>query len=563
MVRHLIVLLCFQLITFGVNAAQIDVGVDRNPVNLDESFVLLFRSNETADDDPDFAPLNQDFEILSQQKKQQMSWVNGNSSRVSTWVLKMIAKRAGKLQIPKIYFGDDESTPLTITVKEAADTTPVNGNTAFFLQAEVNPEKHYVQSQILYTIRFFRNVKLAQAGLNELKIENAVVEKLGEERGYNKRLNGVEYAVSELRYAIFPQKSGRLKIPSLALTAQVMMDSPQSRYNNYFNRLTTQTRRIYSNAIELDVLPVPAGMTSKNWLPTKALTLQQTWSNDDLQAKVGEPITRTITLKAEGLMVSQLPELDLGSEVSLLKIYPDKPLLNNEITDAGITAVFQQKIAYIPSESGRFKLPAITFPWFNRQTGKMEIAKLGAVSLSVSGGGVGPVIREKVEQKEPIKRQEKELQQPLETGVKSEGVKEWKWLSLLLAVGWAATLLFIFLKRNREESKPEAAYEKVNVSGKEALKKVQLACIKNDPAAARKALIEWALLNYGSANLDSISSFDADLKREIDLLNQVLYGTEDQKWQGKRLSELLEKIVGTPQKQKADEQMLEPLYKGE
>jgi len=78
MVRQLIWVLV--LVSGLANAAQIGVGVDRNPVNQDESFTLIFRATGSVDDDPDFLPLETDFEVLSQQKKQQMSWVNGESN---------------------------------------------------------------------------------------------------------------------------------------------------------------------------------------------------------------------------------------------------------------------------------------------------------------------------------------------------------------------------------------------------------------------------------------------------------------------------------------------------
>lgn len=551
------------LISGWVGAVEIDVGVDQNPVGVDESFTLIFRSTDSPDDDPDFSPLDTDFELLSQQKKQQMSWVNGESNHVHLWVLKMMAKRTGKLQIPSIAFGDDQTDPLPITVNEVIANKPLNSPSTFFLQAEVVPGKAYVQSQILYTVRFYRRVQLAQAALSELEVDGAVVEKLGEERSYNKRLNGVEYAVSELNYAIFPQKSGRLKIPELILTAQVLMDRQQSRYNSYFNRLTTQTRRIYSNAIELDVLPIPESLKNSHWLPAEQLVLAEQWSNDALQAKVGEPITRTITLKAKGVMVSQLPEFSFSQNSRQLKTYPDKPMQQDEKSADGMTALFQQKIAYIPSAAGQFELPAIELPWFNRQTQKMEKAVLPAVTLVAVAGETAPAVKQTPQPFHPEAVQEEMApEKPEFQVVQNQEEAGWKWLSLFLAFGWLITLLWLFWGRNK---KTEIAPDTINrqFDSKQAFKAVRQACLKNDPVAARKALVEWALLRYGVNDLDAIADHSGEvLKSELLKLNRALYGDGEQSWNGDHLLRLLGEMGKGARVDAAADEPLEPLYRG-
>ncbi len=557
MVRQLIWVLV--LVSSLANAAQIGVGVDRNPVNQDESFTLIFRATGSVDDDPGFLPLETDFEVLSQQKKQQMSWVNGESNHVTQWVLKMMAKRSGKLQIPSIAFGDDKTNPLEISVTAPA-SQPVNGNNALFLQVEVKAGKAYVQSQILYTVRFYRRVQLAQAALSELNVKNAVVEKLGEERRYNKQLNGVDYAVSELSYAVFPQKSGRLKIPPLALTAQILMGQNRSRFNSYFNQPTTRTQRIYSNEIELDVFPVPEALKGRPWLPAEQIVLQQQWSNESLEVKVGEPITRTITLKAKGAMVSQLPELSLNQDNGGLKIYPDKPLKHDEKTATGMVAIFQQKIAYIPSEAGGFELPAIELSWFNRETETMEKVGLPATTLIAVSGAAQPVI----EVETPAILTPKTAQvaaDPSEITAKSAS-SGWIWLSIALGSGWLLTLLFLFKSRTKQPKViSETKHKPLPLNA--AVKVVQQACLKNDPVASRKALLKWAEIKYGATRFEQLKSFlNPSLQAELSLLNQSLYGAGCSGWNGESLMQLVQEVSNQRESGKGEDDRLEPLYRG-
>ena len=77
-----------------VNAATISVKTDRDPVLQNESFMILFESEGSLDDDPDFAPLEQDFQILSRQNSTNMSIMNGRISNrtqnSSRWRARMI-----------------------------------------------------------------------------------------------------------------------------------------------------------------------------------------------------------------------------------------------------------------------------------------------------------------------------------------------------------------------------------------------------------------------------------------------------------------------------------------
>jgi len=59
------------------------------------------------------------------------------------------------------------------------------------------------------------------------------------------------------------------------------------------------------------------------------LVLKQEWSGDNQQMKVGEPLTRTLTLLAKGTTVSQLPELNAAKIDDQLKAYPDQPYCRN------------------------------------------------------------------------------------------------------------------------------------------------------------------------------------------------------------------------------------------
>lgn len=139
-------LLMLGLIAQSAGAAQIIVTVDRNPVNINESFQILFNSNESPDGMPDFSALERSFTILNQSQRTSASLVNGKASKNIQWTLDVMAKEAGPVTVPAIAFGKDMSDPLTIEVTKADDNKAANVSEDIFLEVEATPQKPYLQS---------------------------------------------------------------------------------------------------------------------------------------------------------------------------------------------------------------------------------------------------------------------------------------------------------------------------------------------------------------------------------------------------------------------------------
>ena len=65
---------------------------ERNQVSIDESFDLVFQAEGTLDGEPDFGPLEEQFEILSQHQSQNIQMINGQVHRSISWTLTLMAK---------------------------------------------------------------------------------------------------------------------------------------------------------------------------------------------------------------------------------------------------------------------------------------------------------------------------------------------------------------------------------------------------------------------------------------------------------------------------------------
>ena len=555
--RWLLLFIFSLLLGFSVDAAEIQVDVDRNPVNLNESFQITFSATESPDGSPDFAPLEDNFEILNQQRSSNVSLINGKMSRNEQWVVNVMAKHAGELLIPPVAFGNDMSHPTKVVVNEAAQTI-ANSHEDLFLEVEATPDNPFVQSQVLYTLKLFRRVQISQASLNEPEVKDAVVEKLGDDSTYSTQVNGEDYWVTERKYAIFPQQSGTVTIAPLTLTAEVVSNQ-RSRFNGFFNRQATETRRIASKAITLNVQPVPQNFTDSAWLSAESLEIKQSWSDNRLQSKVGEPLTRTISLMAKGATVGQLPELAGQTGIDGVKTYPDQPVLKEDKQSDGLVARREEKIAYIANKPGEFTIPALAINWFNTKTQKIEIARLPEAKVTVlAAEGATQLAPAAVSKQLPETAAENLA---VVTQTSPSEILFWQTFSGFLAIGWLLNIIWFYRKNQKRATSVKQADDQKPLNTEP--KNLKTVCLQNNPEAAKQALLVWGRQQFGLENLDSISqACSGQLRHEIRLLNQCLYSADRGSWNGLALWQAFDQFkVETKNQAKQKNETLEPLFR--
>jgi len=575
MVKKIFVLSSLILLAVPAMAAHITTRVDRDPVGLDESFKIIFEADKSLSASPDFSPLKKDFDILSRSRSSSMRIINGNMSQQTQWNLSVMAKHSGRLTIPSIDIDGVRSPQISVTVKKAGATggsSPVTGNGDMFLEVQAQPTHAYVQSQILYTIRFYRAVNINGASMSEPSFSGGEVlkQKLGDDSSYETRRNGRRYEIIERRYALFPQQSGTLTINPLSLDAQVLTASPG--IFDPFGQNTT-TRRLKSKSIQLDVKPIPAAMANKPWLPARDLQLTEHWAQQPPRFVVGEPVTRTLTLKAEGLTGAQLPSLKM-QQGDGFKLYPDQPRLNDKRSSRGISGTRQEKIAIIPTRSGSVTLPAIEIPWWNTDTQRMEVAKLPARTIQVQ-----PAVNSSPAAAQPAAPQQPQV--PAEsiqaetppaapeaktTTLEKQTSGFYGWLSLALGLGWLGTAVAWFSNSRRQRTvggNPEATQ---SVAPRTSLNSVKQACLGNDAPQCKSALLQWANAHWPDnppASLGEIGRrMQGETQQEIEKLSRVLYAENSTAWQGEALWQALKKESNGNSKQGNNKKgrPLRPLY---
>jgi hypothetical protein len=510
--------------------AAVEVTIDRNPVQVNESFQLVFSLDQSPDDDPDFSILQQHFMILGNSRSNSISIVNGEYQRSVKWTLQLMAKQVGEYMIPAIRFDKERSEPFQVEVQPSSLASVPHDQ--LVLELLVDKAEAYVQSQVIVTLRLLSASSISAYNFGDISTNDldVVIEPLGDERDYRTRIADKSYLVLEQQFALFPQQSGRLRIAPVMAEVRIPSGSTFDPF-----RSGGKIRRLRSQQVFIDVEPIPPGVAGSYWLPATRLELSEEWQSDLDGLVAGEPITRSLTLVADGLTAAQLPELPL-QQVDGIKQYPDQAGLQNSRSNKGVTGKREQKVALIPGAEGTYRVPEISLPWWNLETGKLETATIPARELNVAAATT--VVAPTSVTEQPVTQAE---------GQVSPGNNFWLWLSLLLACGWIASGFYWWFKARRAGIRDAVAVEHPGL--REARKQLRRACDANDGVSARHALLDWGRALLAPREINNLQqlggSLGDDLTLQIERLNQSLYAEAAAAWQGHDLWSVCQQLEKT------------------
>jgi len=550
--RILIVLVIALCSTAPLQAA-VEFDVTPTPIAANESCRLTYKVIGAVDAEPDFSALDGLFEIIGRNRQASLNWVNGRREQSTTWTLSAIARETGKHIIPAISFGRERSEPREIEVIAVAQNDSPSG-ADIIVEVEVDTTSPYVQQQVIYTVRLFHRIELSSPRFSAPEASTeAIIKPLNDGRQYIQTINGTNYEAFESRYAVFPQRSGPLTLRPLVLTTQVI-----TRTRSYFDPFSPalQTRRVESEALELDIRPVPANFPSgAAWLPAKRIRLHEEWVPDATTAEVGSPLSRTIFLWADGLIARHLPELKLDAPAGS-KIYPDQVQSNDKDTASGFTTVVQQKFALIAGTPGSTEFAPLSIPWWNTDTDELETATLPARRMEFFAGQNNAPLPAPIGDGSSSASNSDEIRAGARSSLGDRAVAGF------LAIGWLVTILAWLRSARRGE--PLGLPKKDSGASADKARRpepdLRSACASNNAAAAARALRAWATTRAGVGAVPAKSLRQAllaanspELRHQIAQLERALYGNSVETWRGAPLLEAFGREPAAADQVTADE----------
>lgn len=531
MVRIAIVLIGLLLTPSVWALTKVTATVDRNPVAVKESFVLTVIADDDVDTNAlDTSPLLKDFIVGRTSVSTQTSMINFNTTRTTKWSTVLIPKTTGTLLIPSLTVEGYNTTPIRLTVLDAGDPNAPEQKDVF-ITAEVSNLDVYVQQMMTMTVKLHFSAELKRGSLTEPSLTGAEINQIGQDTESETIINGRRYRVIERTYSINPQQSGEFILTSPMFSGEIMVQS--TRRSNFLSFGETRAISVLGDEIPVTIRPIPAKFDG-HWLPSEFLSLHQDWQPSANEYKVGEPITRTLTLTAVGVAKEQLPDMSFNLPQGL-KVYPDQAELHASINSGRLTSQSVRNFALVASAPGEYTLPEITIPWWNTVTNKMEIARLPSETIIVKPSS------EAANNFNP----DANSQLPANNHTKQIIITQSSWLQWLFLSLWIATCIAWFASHQISKSKLRDKTTPNKDKTNNHYLALMAACKQADGKQALSLIVPWFNNLSGSehnvSTIEQVKSFchHPDLIAAINDLQQHYYGkSTEQKsehWQGSLL----------------------------
>lgn len=530
-------ILLFGSLLSHAQTGDLTATIDRPEISVEETLTLRVRySGQAPSGQPDFSLLEENFDIISRQQSNQISTIHGRMSAFTEWTLTIAPKRTGELLIPSFEFRNNFSDAIQVTVTQAS--APPGQLKDIFVETEIGKPDVYVQEQVRLTFRLYTTRSIDSLDAAPLEIDGVRVEELPQAR-FQRRIDGVNYGVLEVPYALFPQTSDDFTIPAQRWTVRAVT-SPNTR-SFAFGASRYELKRLMTQEKQVKVRARPNTYpTDATWLPAQNVTLSEQWSNSPTEFRVGEPLTRTITLRAEGLTAAQLPPLPIDQAPQGYKLYADQPSLENDTTAHGITGIRTESMAIVPNTAGELTIPPVKIVWWDTEAEALRTAELPEQTFYVQADAGAP--------SQPLQRSETATAAPdtetapgpligetqHQTNDRTTTSLLWPLLTLILALLCCLFAVLWVRARRRlaavvgaasASSSPVAA----TADEKRAFKRVQAAGANKHLAQLRSSLLAWSGTRWPQSPPKTLQQLaqvinDDQITKHLRALDEALFG---------------------------------------
>jgi BatD DUF11 like domain len=379
--------------------AVLTASTSRTQVGVGEQFQISYSINGNGGNFR--SPEMRDFAILSgPNQSSSMSFVNGNMSQSLSFSYILAAQKEGKFTIGPASIVVNGKTisskSLTIeVVKNPAGSQNQNGqgrsqeqaagdNSDLFIRASVDKSKVYVGEQLLVSFKIYTKVSIVQNALTKAPVFNGfwsedIITPNQQATLRPEVLDGVQYQVAEIKKTILmPQRAGTLEITELVMDF-VKRVQQRTRSNSFFDQFfgggyQDVRATAKSKPIKIEVIPLPtAGKPADFNGAVGDFGMESRLSNTNKTLKTNDATNLYVTLTGKGNLKLIDPfKLKLPPEI---ESYDAK--INDKIStsNSGVSGSRTFDYLLIPRHSGSYKIPPVTFSYF-------DVSKKDYVTLS-------------------------------------------------------------------------------------------------------------------------------------------------------------------------------------
>lgn len=408
-----VLLLVFQFFGFA-QELKFSATVSRNQAAVGEQIKLVYSLNAMGNGfaAPDLSAFDL---LMGPQQMFGTQNINGKFSQTLSYTYYISGKKPGKFTIgpASIRVGNgvmkSNSVEIEITKGAApsagnqqqkqqnnsASSQPGNGND-LYVKAIVSKASGVVGDQFLVTYKLYSRYSQLNYELTKPPTFNGFytedIALANKPNGEQENINGQNYLTAEIKKVlVFPQKSGKLEIPSIELNCVVRQ---RMQAQSFWEQMMGGGYRdaevkIKSSAVQLDVKAHDAAGKPVDFNGAVGKLDVET-SLDRAAVKAGEAINLRIKISGRGnLKLIDPPVLNLPAE---LEVYDPQLKDNISVSSAGMNGTRTFEYLIIPRAGGDYNLGSLTFSWYDPEARQYKSETVQSLLLKVEKGSGDAIV---------------------------------------------------------------------------------------------------------------------------------------------------------------------------
>ena len=389
-----IILLFFNLAV--TSQIIFESNVSKKSLGINERLRVEFTLNEDGDN---FKPPSfKNFKVVggpSQSIKN--SWLNGKRSYRKSYTYFLSPIKIGSFEIgqAKIEVKEEvyKTSPINIKVLSAVKNPNKENDpnyisdTEVYLVSEVSNSNPYLNEgvSVVHKLYFSSNIgitnwrELSSPRYADFWSQNISIENYSIEDGiYN---NKAYRYVTLKKTVLYPQKNGELTIEPLSLDLTLQL--PTNRRDFFGQRIMGSSQKIVTSGDKkINVKPLPKNNELQNFGGAVG-SFNFTLNSSKTKLSVSEALELKLEINGQGnLKLFQLPELNLSSSLEVYQPEREEKISTSII---GMAGSVRDLYTIVPSKPGRYKIPKISFTYFDIDSESYKIISSKEFTIDVSG----------------------------------------------------------------------------------------------------------------------------------------------------------------------------------
>jgi len=358
------------------------------------------------------------FEVLmgpSRSSQSSFQIINGHTSQSSsiTFTYIVVAVKNGTFTIPAAHITADgnniSSGTLKITVSGQAQGgqgggrqqqaqpqpraagTPISGSD-LFIRVSANKKRVHEQEPILLTYKVYTLVDLTQleGKMPELNGFHTQEVPLPQQKSFKiEQVNGRPYrTVTWSQYVMFPQITGKLKIPGITFNGIVVQQNrnidPFEAFFNGGSGYVEVKKQIQAPGIEIEVLPLPSRPANFSG-GVGHFNISAQLENPEVKANDAVKL-RVIVSGVGNLKLIKQPVVNFPKDFDR---YDAKVTDKSKLTTNGVEGSMIYDFLAVPRHQGKYEIPPVEFTYYDTGSSSYKTVKTEGFTLNVLKGDGG------------------------------------------------------------------------------------------------------------------------------------------------------------------------------